>query len=202
MKLDLRDALGASAVYLSFQNVIRRPDTMTRMVRDLFKIRAGEKILDAGCGPAALLEYMPDVAYCGIDISPAYIAAARAKYGNRGRFIVDAVTEHTSLQKYGEFDLAMAVGLLHHIDDAQASSLFAAAKQVLRPGGRVVTFDNVFVPNQSLAARTLIRLDRGQHVRTKEEYTAIAAKHFQRVDVTVLHDLLRVPYTHIVLECR
>jgi hypothetical protein len=57
------------------------------------------------------------------------------------------------------------------------------------------------VPEQSGMARWIIKLDRGNHVRTRDEYIALASRQFRNVRVTILHDLLRIPYTHIIMEC-
>ena len=202
MKIDPRRAIAIPAVYRSLQRLIGRPDTTGRVLNDILKLKAGESVLDIGCGPCTLFQYMPPVDYTGMDMSPKYIGSARAAYGDKGRFLVGAVSPDTSFEELGKFDLVMGLGLLHHIDDMLASSFFRAAKIALKPGGRVVTVDNVFVPEQNLIARTLIKMDRGQHVRDRAGYSRIAADHFDKVHVTVLHDLLQIPYTHIVMECR
>jgi SAM-dependent methyltransferase len=129
-----------------------------------------------------------------------YISAARAQHGGKDRFIVKAVTDETSFGDLGKFDLVIAIALRHHLDDAKAFSLFQAAKAVLNSGGRVVTLDNVIVPEQSRIAPWIIKLDRGENVRTKDEYVALASRQFQNVRWTVLHDLPRIPYTHIIME--
>jgi SAM-dependent methyltransferase len=202
MKIDPRRAIAIPAVYRSLQSLIGLPDSTSRVVNEILKLKAGERVLDIGCGPCTLFQHMPPIDYIGMDMSEEYIASARAAYGDKGRFLVSAVSDDTSFEEIGKFDLIMALGLLHHVDDAVASSLFRAAKTALKPGGRVVTVDNVFVPEQSLAARMLIKMDRGRHVRDREGYSRIAAGHFEKVEVTILHDLLRIPYTHIIMECR
>jgi len=75
------------------------------------------------------------------------------------------------------------------------------AQTVLKPGGRLITFDGVFVDNQSPCAKWIISKDRGQNVRTKDGYIALASKIFPDISCNIRHDLLRIPYTHIILEC-
>ena len=48
--------------------------------------QAGERILDVGCGPGQLLWLMPEVDYVGYDLNPAYIKAARRRFGDRAEF--------------------------------------------------------------------------------------------------------------------
>jgi hypothetical protein len=79
--------------------------------------------------------------------------------------------------------------------------MLAAARAHLAPGGRFVAFKNVFIPNQNPIAKWIIKKDRGAFVRTEKAYREVCSRHFGSVRTTVLHDMLRVPYTHITLEC-
>jgi len=73
---------------------------------------------------------------------------------------------------------------------------------VLDAGGRLVTSDPCFQPDQSAAARFIISGDRGRYVRSPEAYEAIARTVFDDVTVHVRHDMLRVPYTHVIMVCQ
>ncbi len=201
MSVDPRNLLAVPMLYQLFGSLVAGADARRRVVDEFLKVKSGDTVLDVGCGPGVTRPLLPDVTYCGVDVSSKYISAARAQHGGKDRFIVRAVTAETSFEDLGKFDLVMANALLHHLNDAEASSLFQAAKVVLNPGGRVVTLDNVFMPEQSTLARWIIKLDRGKHVRTKDKYVALASQQFQNVRVTILHDLLRIPYTHIIMEC-
>ena len=201
MNFDPRNLLSAPKIYQLFDNLIGGTNARKRLIREFLKTGVRDNILDVGCGPGSMRKFLLCETYCGIDISSKYISAARQQ-NDRDRFIVRAVTDKTSLKDLGKFDLVIAIGFLHHLNDGELISLFAAAKEVLNPGGRVVTLDNVFVAEQSIMARWIISLDRGKHVRTKEAYAALARQQFQQVRTTILHDLIRIPYTHIVMECR
>jgi hypothetical protein len=47
----------------------------------------------------------------------------------------------------------------------------------------------------------LLGRDRGAHVRSASSYVQPARSRFASVDVDIRRDLLRVPYTHAILEC-
>ena len=79
--------------------------------------------------------------------------------------------------------------------------MFDIAHTALKPGGALVTLDGCFVPDQSRVARALLKRDRGQFVRTPGEYTRLAASVFPQVESHVCHDLLRIPYTHLIMRC-
>jgi SAM-dependent methyltransferase len=165
------------------------------------KPQAGEKVLDIGCGPADVLEYLSEVDYLGLDISPEYISAAKRRFGARGRFLCGDVGMATIEREQGTFHLAMATGVLHHLDDERANKLFTLARVALSPTGRLITYDGCFVPGQSSIARWMLRHDRGKFVRSREQYLKLASNHFATVSSQLRQDLLRIPYTHLIMSC-
>lgn len=177
------------------------PDTFwARYATDFLKAKPGERVLDIGCGTADILDHLDRVDYTGIDYNPDYIAAARARYGNRGMFICAAVTPELA-GIYQGFDLVIATGLLHHLNDVEADALFATARAALRPGGRFITLDGVFIQNQNPIERWLVSRDRGRHVRSDEAYIALARRHFPRATGRVLRGVTRIPWTHYLMDC-
>lgn len=192
--------LSLPKIYSFAQNLIARPHGRGVFVAEYLRPRAGDRVLDIGCGPGDLLAQLPDVDYHGYDLSPAYIEAARARHGDRGHFACAGVADLPP-QQAGSFDLAIATGVLHHLDDNDARALFAAAAAALKPGGRLVTLDCAFRPGQNPIARLLAALDRGKNVRAPEAYVALARTAFTKVEAHIREDLMRVPYTHFMMEC-
>jgi SAM-dependent methyltransferase len=195
-----RRVLEVPKVYLGFQNFVRAKGGRPNLVENVLKIRPGDRVLDVGCGPADILEHLPDVDYLGIDYSAEYIEAARKRFGTRGRFLTADVA---SLKDHGEegFDVAIALGVLHHLDDETARGLMSDVKRSLKPGGRFVAVDPLIEYPQNPIARLLARLDRGQFVRTVDGYSAIAKSAFEKADVEARRDMLRVPYSHAITRC-
>lgn len=194
--------LNRAGVYDGVQRLLLRSGSRARYVRDFVRPFAGCRILDIGCGPADLLAYLPESVgeYVGFDMNPDYIEAARRRWGDRGRFHCQKV-EAASVGPGVAYDIVLANGILHHLDDNEASHLFDVARRALRPGGWLVTYDNVYVAGQHWFARWLIGRDRGKAVRTREGYAALAGKSFTQVESAILHDTLRVPYTILVMRC-
>lgn len=197
----LSSFLSLPSGYSFFQRLVGADFARKTYLSEYMKPAPGEKILDIGCGPADILNYLPVVNYTGLDLSPEYIQAAQERFGSRGRFCCGDVGLATIEGEHETFDLVMAIGVLHHLDDAHASQLFALARRALRPGGRLVTFDGCYAPGQSRFARWLLAKDRGQFIRAQEEYLRLASAHFSKVQPSVRHDLLRLPYTHIIMRC-
>jgi SAM-dependent methyltransferase len=149
------------------------------------------------------------LAFCGIcrsrDMSASITTqdtsrAARERYQNRGEFVVGDVGA-LSLNPSERFDIVLASGILHHIDDASANGLLAVSARLLAKNGRMVIADPVVAPGQSPVAKFLISLDRGRNVRTPEHYLALARTRFEKVHSHVcdLHPWL--PYTQFIMDC-
>ena len=172
-----------------------------RFFNEFAAARPGEKVLDIGCGPGDRLETLPDVDYTGFDLNSEYIAAAKQNHGTRARFFCGDVACMNFETEKGTFDLVLAHGMLHHVDDERVKQLFALAHSMLKEGGRLVTVDPCYTPGQSRASRWVVSHDRGRFVRETARYLELAGSAFTKVDSVVRHDLLRVPYTQILLRC-
>lgn len=198
----MKSLLDKPALYQLFSRVVGAESSRAEFVRAYVRARPGDSVLDVGCGPADILDHLPRVNYFGFDISASYIQSATSRYGERGRFFCERVSQaRVVLEREGQFDIVLAIGILHHLDRAEALDLFALARRALRPGGRLVTLDPCYAPDQSPVARYLASRDRGRFVRTEDQYREMAQADFPGVKSSVRHDLLRMPYTHIILEC-
>jgi SAM-dependent methyltransferase len=193
--------LSFSAGYRLFQWMVGGESARKTYLAEYVKPAPKDKILDIGCGPADILDYLPAVNYTGLDISPEYISSAKERFGSKGRFYCGDVGLATIEGEQGSFDLVLAIGVVHHLDDAQAYKLFALARRVLNPTGSLITYDGCYVPQQSQIARWLLGNDRGKFVRTQEEYLRLASAHFSKIEPHLRHDLLRIPYTHLIMRC-
>ena len=155
-------------------------------------------VLDIGCGPADIIECLPGVSYWGFDISPAYINQAKKKYGKVGHFFCKELTAE-DLEYLPRFDIALAIGVLHHLDDTDAGILLDLVHRALKPGGRLITMDACFEDGQHPLARLLISWDRGQNVRSRKGYSELVSRVFPEHQVEVRHKT-GFPYTHCFTE--
>lgn len=196
----VRAVLSHPVVYEAFQRIMGAKRGREWIVRDLIRPFPGMRVLDLGCGPAEILSSLhADVAYTGYDMSAEYIAAAKAKFSDRGTFHC-RLLEHAEVATLERFDLVMGIGVLHHLDDDTARQFMTLAKAALKPGGRMLTLDACYAPKQHPIARFIISKDRGQHVRDEAGYRALAEGIFTSIAGAVRH-WAWPPYTQWSMEC-
>lgn len=193
-------AVGIPLLYKLIQSGLAKPDALKLIAHELVGANPGNAVLDLGCGSAAILAKLPaGVRYHGLDTNPLHIDAARRAYGSRGVFEVGDAARLGALAG-AKFDIVLMVGLLHHLDDDEADAALAGAVEALSPNGRLFAIDPAWEPGQHPFARFLISCDSGRSVRDRRGYKALAMPHFARVQTNLLTGLLRLPYTHCVLE--
>jgi SAM-dependent methyltransferase len=199
--MNLRErVLSHPAVYRSFKQVVLPKGVLERLVRDYFVAPDGGRVLDLGCGFG---DYAPLFAgrceYVGIDHNESYIATARRmNQGSSAQFIVADVADPV-VREHGPFDLVFLSGVLHHLASDEVQELARLVQPLISPTGRFVAMEPVFHPEQRLTARLAIASDRGRYVRDEAGYRVLLEDGFGRVETAIASDILRIPYTHVVL---
>jgi SAM-dependent methyltransferase len=195
----IRSVLAIPDAYQLWWNLVGGPAWAKVLVNEYVQPGVGAQILEIGCGPGTVLHYLPPSEYLGFDLSPQYIEQAKKRFP-KAHFVCERVSQF-SLANEQTFDVVLAFGIVHHLEDAEARQLFQIAHDALKPGGKLVTVDGVYAAGQSSTARWLLERDRGEFVRSEKEYVGIASQVFSNVRPSVRHDLLRIPYTHLIMEC-
>lgn len=192
--------LEVSFIYSTFQNFVGAKKARELIVKDYLQINSEMSLLDVGCGPGDILEFLPEgIDYIGIDSEASYIKAAEKKYPN-ARFFCENVANLSARQEF-KFDRIFMSGLLHHLEDAEVIKLMIDTRKLLNKNGALICIENVYVSEQSKVARFIISKDRGQNTRTPEGYSKLIGESFNKVDYKIRHDLLNIPYTHIIFRC-
>jgi SAM-dependent methyltransferase len=193
-----RALLGHGWAYDVAQKAMGGSRTRRWMQREFIRAMPGERVLDIGCGTADILTVLPDVDYVGFDISEPYIARARARWRLRGQFHAQYL-DRATLESLGKFDLILATGVLHHLEDEEVGALFEMLADGLRPTARIITVDGCHVRGQNPFARFLINHDRGRNVRTPDAYATLARRSLADVRGWVIHRTW-IPYTYWIMR--
>lgn len=175
-------------------------DRVRRTCLDVFlKLRDGERVLDVGCGPAYILNYMPRVDYVGFDTEPRYIEYAMERYSDRGRFFCERFAQE-HLTKFASFDAVILFGIIHHLDDAEAGNLLGLLARCLNPDGRIATLDPCRTSGQSRISRWVAASDRGRFVREERAYRQLASERFADVESKIAANTCRIPSTELIMR--
>jgi SAM-dependent methyltransferase len=156
------------------------------------------RVIDIGCGPGHLLQYLPDdIEYNGFDIDETYVAYARRSFGHLGVFHC-RYFDADAAREFAGADLVMMNGVLHHIGDADLKSTLANIRDVLKDDGVLFTTDPCYREGQSSIAKWLIDNDRGEFVRDEDGYNRVLGDAFAQVKLAIREDLSRLPYTFAI----
>ncbi|HEX5114888.1 MAG TPA: methyltransferase domain-containing protein [Pseudonocardiaceae bacterium] len=128
-------------------------------------LRAGEAVLDIGCGTGSALGRLreavgPDGRVVGVDYSPRMLSRAHRRVRDQAWTNVELRRADASREPHGdgEFDAALALTSISAMPDiAEAVRL---AHDALRPGGRLFVFDMRLVPEGSAWTKATIGLGR------------------------------------------
>ncbi len=190
----IRSVLSLPIVYSFFQKLMGANNVRAKLVTEIIKPKNGMYVLDIGCGPAEILDFLGNVNYWGFDISEAYINQAKAHYGKRAKFYCKYFSNQ-DLNILKKVDVVIMIGVLHHLNDSEVFDLLNTIYDVLKIDGRLITLDACYIPNQNPIARYIISKDRGQNVRKVEDYTNLMKSKFNQIDTTIRHQTW-IPYTH------
>ena len=188
-------------LYNLFQGVVGGNALRRRVIQNHVRAKAGDKVIDIGCGPAQALQCLPDVEYLGLDINPDYIGFARRTLGSKGTFVVGDTRSLRGDSQFKDADIVMAIAVLHHLDDEDAAQCIRFAYDALKTRGRFISHDPCWIPNQGALSKYIMSNDRGRNIRTEQQYRQLAAKVFRNVDAWVDTKSMRIPYVTVVLEC-
>ncbi|WP_327407749.1 methyltransferase domain-containing protein [Streptomyces sp. NBC_01281] len=138
----------------------RRHRLFTRLA-ELSGARAGDRVLDVGCGTGYLTRRMavrvgPEGAVTGVDASPPVLDYARRKKQPRGHAPItykEGIAEALALPD-ASFDTVVTSLMLHHLPEEVRPAALREMYRVLRPGGRLLVVE--FRPPKSRMGRHMV----------------------------------------------
>jgi len=92
---------------------------MMDFLKKEFEISKFGDVIEVGCGHGANSKYLQGhyQNFLGVDYSSELIKIAKARYGNsHSRFAIDNIKD---IDKHGQFDLIIGIGILHHVDNLE-----------------------------------------------------------------------------------
>lgn len=176
-----------------------------RMVANYIQPFEGCRILDIGCGTGEYAEYfkkrISKFEYFGFDGEESYIEWGKKHFEGDSRVqLFHKILTEEEIKEFNNFDIVIATGVMHHLDDELVVSLLNLSKKALKPGGKLVTYDPGNYEDANAIERFFVKNDRGRSIRFKEGYEALIRQVFPRY-------IAHIPYLtwfkvrNIVFEC-
>tara|TARA_B100001248_G_scaffold64627_1_gene45125 strand:- start:3731 stop:4273 length:543 start_codon:yes stop_codon:yes gene_type:complete len=159
------------------------------------------KILDIGCGPAEIIDHMPQCEYFGYDIDKRSIAYAKKKYNSKNYHFYCKRFQKKEIRSLPKIDFVILFGIMHHLSNNQINSILMLCRKKMKKNSKLLTEDPIFVEKQNIFAKFLISSDRGINVRNKDQYLKILKKHFKSLDFKITHQKF-IPYTWFSTVCK
>lgn len=102
----------------------------------LTKLKAGQSVLDIGCGNGKLVSGLPkDVKYLGTDFSKTLLDEARTLFPKH-KFVFGDVVDSAHWKDLGKYDGIFCVAVLHHVPERkQQIYVLKECKKHLKAGG-------------------------------------------------------------------
>ena len=123
-------------LYNLFQDAIGGNALRRKFIQRHVQAKPGDKIIDIGCGLAQIVLWLPDVDYLGFDVDPACIASAKRTHGGKGTLVVGDTESLWDDSRFRNADIAIGLGILHHLGDGDAEHCIHFAHRALKQGGR------------------------------------------------------------------
>ena len=187
-------------VYIIFQRIMSGTSFRKKIIKNNIK-KNNIKVLDIGCGPAEILQYIPEATYYGYDIDKRSILYAKNKYKNKKHNFFCKHFSKNELNKLPKFDYVILFGILHHLNDKEINDILCLCKKAMKKNATLLTEDPIFIENQNLIARFLISRDRGMNVRKKQNYIHLINKHFNNIKSKITRQFF-IPYTWFSMICK
>lgn len=103
-------------------------------------VKAGDRVLDLGCGNGRMAEIFADsqIEYLGIDNSAELIKIAKQRFADKSWVSFD-VGDALSFDRSNQFDLVLMIAVLHHVPTKELRlKVLRNIYNALKPGGRLV----------------------------------------------------------------
>lgn len=166
----------------------------SKLNKEIFKAvspKEGENIIDIGCGTCEFSELI-NLDYTGIDMNESFLKKAKKRFPKRKLIRMDAKKLDF---KNNSFDKGLIMNFLHHFDDSDSNIILNEAKRVVK--NQIIIEDNI-KPEKGFISKLLVRLDRGNHIRTKEQEIELVKKTFK---INSIRTFKSGFYEFIILTC-
>jgi ubiquinone/menaquinone biosynthesis C-methylase UbiE len=166
-----------------------------KVIKEQFIIAGNDQVLDLGCGTGEFSTFIPPQQYTGLDIDKKYIDFATKNY--KRKFLVGDARKLPFADK--TFSKIMVIGVFHHMSDELSSAVLSEVKRVLKDDGEFLFMEDLESPDDTFFTKRLHKLDKGEHIRSTEQYIELVEPFFSIKSADKIRSGL-LPYQVLILK--
>lgn len=184
-----------SPIFYEFFQTLVKKRKFDSLIEEYLKPEIVGKVIDFGCGNGKHSLLFSNASYLGIDPLEQCIKVANKRY-RKDPNIIFSIGNELSLRRIesDSVDLLFGIGVLHHMQESEIEVLISECKRIIRLGGRIQFFEPYFGEGQSRIKRFIMKLDRGQQIRTINTYLSFFDTQVFRIECTSFPNHLKIPY--------
>jgi ubiquinone/menaquinone biosynthesis C-methylase UbiE len=129
-----------------------------------------ENILDFGCGVGSNCTIFDSLKYIGLDCDKGRIEQARKLYPEY-KFVAPECTTLPIGDK--SIDHILIFSVLHHINSEELRNCLKEFHRILKHQGSILVIEPYFKPDSIISNNYMRYADRGNYIRTEQEYIRI-----------------------------
>lgn len=193
--------LGKTFFYLLIQKIMGGTTAREKIIK-INKIKKNCNILDVGCGPAYVLDFLKNksLKYFGYDTEINHIKYAKKKFSHKDYHFFCKKFNISELNKLPKFDYVFLFGIIHHLNNTELKKIIFLIKKILKKNGKLLILDNILIKKQNIIARALIKLDKGNYIRNLSDYECFLKNNFNKFSYSIINQKF-IPYTWFTSVC-
>lgn len=193
--------LGKTFFYLLIQKIMGGTNAREKIIK-INKIKKNCNILDVGCGPAYVLDFLKNKSskYFGYDTEINHIKYAKKKFPHKDYHFFCKKFNINELNKLPKFDYVFLFGIIHHLNNTELKKIIFLIKKILKKNGKLLILDNILIKKQNIIARALIKLDKGNYIRNLSDYEFFLKNNFNKFSYSIINQKF-IPYTWFISVC-
>ena len=198
--------LSNSICYNAFQLSVGSFDYRKQIVSNSLSHTPNINVLDLGCGTGVTIPLLnSDQRFLGLDISGDYLKkAAEVSTHNEVRLREVNLGEKGWGREIweGQVSTVLAMGIFHHLDDSTLLNCLEELGTNLEKGSMMYSMDPIVTPKTSNAAKWFASNDRGQFIRSADEYKDMFSTFGWELSFNYTQNRLRIPYDTIEINAK
>ena len=170
MEKKIINLIQSPAIYQFQQKIGGMEEFYKNIINSEVNLNQIKNVLDIGCGLGSHSEFFDkDSNYIGIDLNIKRVNYAIEKYQSTNR--VFECSSINNLKTNLEFDLAILIGVIHHLSNKEIEDFVSDLKSSTLKINKLIILDPVKIPKQKLLSKILQKLDVGANIKLQHEYT-------------------------------